>query len=24
VKITHVPDGVELIAGITASVAIRP
>jgi multidrug resistance efflux pump len=23
-KITHVPDGVELIAGITASVAIRP
>jgi multidrug resistance efflux pump len=24
VKITHVPDGVELIAGITATVAIRP
>ena len=24
VKITHVPDGVDLIAGITATVAIRP
>jgi multidrug resistance efflux pump len=24
VKITHVPDGVELIAGITATVVIRP
>ena len=24
IKITHVPDGVELIAGTTASVAVRP